>query len=79
MLEDEIRPAARPDERPGLMHLPDGAESYRAMIRSHTSLDLDPADVHATGLAQIEEIDAQFVALGRRLLATADLRGEDVN
>ena len=73
VLEDEIRPAARPDERPGLMHLPGGADAYRAMIRSHTSLDLDPADVHATGLAQIEEIDAQFVALGRRLLSTADL------
>ena len=73
VLEDEIRPAARSDERPGLMHLPGGAEAYRAMIRSHTSLDLDPAEVHATGLAQIEEIDAQFVALGRQLLATADL------
>jgi uncharacterized protein (DUF885 family) len=73
IIEDEIRPAARPDERPGLMHLPGGAEAYRPMIRSHTSLDLDPAEVHATGLAQIEEIDAQFVALGRRLLATADL------
>jgi uncharacterized protein (DUF885 family) len=72
-LEDEIRPAARPDERPGLMHIPGGTEAYRAMIRSHTSLDLDPTEVHATGLAQIEQIDAQFVALGRRLLKTADL------
>ncbi|HYN69349.1 MAG TPA: DUF885 domain-containing protein, partial [Candidatus Eisenbacteria bacterium] len=73
VLEDEIRPAARSADLPGLLHVPGGADAYRAMIRSHTSLDLDPAEIHATGLAEIEEIDGQFVALGRRLLATPDL------
>jgi uncharacterized protein (DUF885 family) len=73
VLETEILPAARPSTRPGLQHIPGGAEAYRAHIRHHTSLDLDPAAVHETGLREIARIDAAFVELGGRLLGTTDL------
>ena len=73
MLEGEILPAARPPERAGLVHVPGGAEAYRDWIRVHTTLDLDPAAIHATGLAEIERIDAEFVELGGRVLGTTDL------
>jgi uncharacterized protein (DUF885 family) len=73
VLEHEILPAARPSTQPGLQHVPGGAEAYRAHIRYHTSLDLDPVDVHETGRREIARIDAAFVELGGRLLGTTDL------
>ena len=73
-LHDEILPAARPDDRPGIVHLPGGADAYRDLIRYHTSLDLAAEDLHATGLEEIARIDAEFVALGERVLGT---RGVD--
>jgi uncharacterized protein (DUF885 family) len=72
-LEHEILPAARPDDEPGLSHVPGGAAAYRAMIRVHTTLDLEPQSIHETGLREIARIDAEFVELGRRLLGTTDL------
>jgi uncharacterized protein (DUF885 family) len=72
-LESEILPAARPDDEAGLSHVPGGAAAYRAMIRVHTTLDLDPQLIHETGLREIARIDAEFVELGRRLLGTSDL------
>jgi uncharacterized protein (DUF885 family) len=73
-LEGEILPAARPSDRPGLVHLADGEQAYRTSIRVHTTLDLDPEEIHATGLAEIERIDAEFVELGARVLGTTDLQ-----
>ncbi len=72
-LAGEILPAARSSDRPGLVHLPGGEADYRAMIRVHTTLDLEPEEVHATGLAEIERIDTEFVELGARVLGTKDL------
>ncbi|HTK45654.1 MAG TPA: DUF885 domain-containing protein [Patescibacteria group bacterium] len=72
-LERDVAPMARSADRPGLVHLPDGAATYRSLIRVHTTLDLAPQDLHATGLAEIERIDAEFVELGRRVLGTRDL------
>ena len=73
VLETEILPAARPDDQPGLSRVPGGAEAYRAMIRVHTTLDLEPEMVHETGLREIARIDGEFVELGRRLIGTTDL------
>jgi uncharacterized protein (DUF885 family) len=72
-LERAVLPIARPDERPGIVHLPGGAEAYRECIRVHTTLDLTPDEIHATGLAEIARIDAEFVELGARVLGTTDL------
>src|SRR4029078_2824448 len=41
--------------------------------RVHTTLDLSPEEIHATGLAEIERIDAEFVELGRNVLGTVEL------
>jgi uncharacterized protein (DUF885 family) len=71
----DIAPLARPDDRPGLVHVPGGAEAYRDLIKVHTTLDLEPEAIHATGLAEIERIDAEFVDLGSRVLGTKDLAG----
>ncbi len=72
-LVDEILPVARPSERPGLVHVPDGLAAYRANARAHSTLDLDPMRVHEIGLAEIERIDAAFVDLGARVLGVHGL------
>lgn len=72
-LGEVILPRARPSERPGLMHLPGGAEAYRRLIRVHTSLDLRAEELHATGLREVERINAEMEALGRRALGAGSL------
>ena len=72
-LADELVPHARPDDRPGMLHVPNGADGYRLLARAHTSLDTPPGEIHAIGLGEIERIDAEFVDLGARLLGTDGL------
>jgi uncharacterized protein (DUF885 family) len=72
-LRHEILPAARPDDRPGIVHVPGGADAYRDLVRYHTSLDLAAEELHATGMAEVARIDAEFVALGERVLRTHGL------
>jgi uncharacterized protein (DUF885 family) len=72
-IETEILPVARPSSRPGLGHVPGGEAAYRVLIRQHTTLDLEPAEVHQLGLAEIERIDGAFADLGARVLGTNGL------
>jgi uncharacterized protein (DUF885 family) len=73
VVADEIAPSARPDERPGLSHVPRGDGAYQLLTRAHTSLDLAPEAVHAIGLEEIRRIDAEFEELGAKLLGTHGL------
>ncbi len=72
MLATTIRPAARPPERPGLLHVPGGEDAYRWLARAHTTLDTGPEELHRIGLAEIERIDAETEALAGRVLGTRD-------
>jgi uncharacterized protein (DUF885 family) len=73
VIETEVLPAARPDDRPGITHLPGGDDAYRALIRLHTSVDRSPEEIHQTGLREIERIDAELVELGGRVLGERGL------
>ncbi len=66
-LAETILPQARPPERPGIMHVPGGDEAYARLIRVHTSLDVDPARLHATGLAEVARTRDELAELGRRV------------
>jgi uncharacterized protein (DUF885 family) len=46
-------------EDPGLWSAPDGEQLYRTAIRSWTTLDLDPQEVHDIGLEELREIEAE--------------------
>jgi uncharacterized protein (DUF885 family) len=59
-------------EDPGLWSAPDGEALYRTAIRSWTTLDLDPEDVHRIGLDEIESVEAE-----RRVIARAAGFGDD--
>lgn len=46
-------------EDPGLWSAPNGEQLYRTAIRSWTTLELDPQDVHRIGLGELESIEAE--------------------
>jgi uncharacterized protein (DUF885 family) len=72
-LTDRILPAARPNERPGLCHVEGGLTAYRSLIRVHTSLDVAPEELHATGVAEIDRIDRELADLAGRTIGTRTL------
>ena len=63
---------ARPNDRPGLLHLPGGAECYRRLVRVHTSLDLDPETIHRIGREEGARLRDAMSAVGARVLGTSD-------
>ncbi len=50
---------------PGLWSAPRGEERYRMAMRQWTTLDLDPAEVHQIGLAELEAIGEEQRAIAR--------------
>lgn len=64
-LRGDYLSAAR--EEPGLWSAPDGEQLYRTAIRSWTSLDLDPAEVHRIGLEELAAIDEERRAISRSM------------
>ncbi|MGW6936644.1 DUF885 domain-containing protein [Lentzea sp. NPDC054927] len=63
-LLDEALPLGRDTEHPGLCWLPGGEAVYRMAIRTHTTEDLDPEVLHATGIRLIEDLKREFARYG---------------
>ncbi len=72
-LRDTILPAARPQEKAGLAALPGGVDCYRPLIRSHTSLDKTPEELHALGESEVARFRRDLAALGAKVLGTSDV------
>jgi len=53
-------------QEPGLWSAPNGESLYRTQIRSWTTLDLDPREVHEIGMEELRIVD-----VGRRAIAEA--------
>jgi uncharacterized protein (DUF885 family) len=70
-LEKEYLPAAR--EAIAVSANPNGAACYDASVRYHSSLPVPAKDVHATGLQQVERLDAEMKAIGERSFSTSDV------
>lgn len=71
---DELAPAARPDDRPGLCHLDDGPELYEALIAQHTGLPLTADELHEFGMQEAAvKLRAEFAEVGERVFGTADV------
>jgi len=64
-VRNEYAPHGRMD--PGVWALPDGAARYRFEIRRITTTDKTPEEIHALGLKQIDEIEAEMLALAHNL------------
>jgi uncharacterized protein (DUF885 family) len=70
-LQKDYLPAAR--DAIAVSANPNGAACYDASVRYHSSLPVSATDVHATGLQQIERLDAEMKAIGARSFGTSDL------
>ena len=74
VLRDELAPAARPDDRPGLCHLDGGDEIYQALIEMHTGLRLTPDELHGIGMDEVvHSLPAEYSEIGGRQFGTTDL------
>ncbi|HXO42103.1 MAG TPA: DUF885 family protein [Thermoanaerobaculia bacterium] len=57
----------------GMWSLPDGAARYAFQVKSNTTTDLTPEQIHQIGLRQVAEIERQMMAIASRL-GYADLK-----
>jgi uncharacterized protein (DUF885 family) len=64
-VRDEYVPKGRIE--PGIWSLPDGAARYRHEIRHMTTTDLTPEEIHEIGLKQVDETEAEMLALAHKL------------
>ncbi|MGE4307000.1 MAG: DUF885 family protein, partial [Novosphingobium sp.] len=71
-LNEEYLPASRTSA--GLSEMKGGAELYRRLLREHTSLKLDPAQVHRLGLGEVARIQAEMSGVQRKLGYDGTLR-----
>jgi uncharacterized protein (DUF885 family) len=72
-LEQELLPAARPDERVGIRFVPGGPEGYLAAVAKHTTTSLSPEEIHQVGLDTLEELAAEWAELGGRVLGISSV------
>ena len=74
-LRAEQLPRGRDDEHAGLSHVDPSGDVYATFARIHTSLDLDPEDVHRIGLEHVQgQLAEEWSALGANTHGEADPR-----
>ncbi len=71
-LHDDVLPAARDDDHPGLCHLPEGEEAYRTLSRLHTSTASTADELHAMGREIVEQVHEELADAADRLWGTRD-------
>ena len=62
---NECAPHGRTD--PGVWSLPDGEARYRFEIRRITTTNMTPEEIHALGLKQVDEVEAEMLAVAHKL------------
>ena len=72
-LRASVLPYARDDEHPGLCHLPDGDDMYRALARLHTSIGSTPEELHEMGCAIVDQVMEEMIGTGSDLFGTTDI------
>lgn len=71
-LRSEYLPASR--EGVGLMYMKGGPELYRYMVKSTTTLDLTPEEIHQTGLNEVARITAEMEKVRQEVGFTGSLQ-----
>ena len=72
-IREVVVPAARPDDHPGICHLPGGEEAYPKSIYRFTSTRLSPQEIHQIGLDQIAKLADEYREIAGPVLGTTDL------
>ena len=58
----------------GVAANPDGEACYRASVRFHTSLALDPREIHETGLKEMARIQDEMRQIATKSFGTSDVK-----
>lgn len=69
-IANDVAPAARPDEKPGLLDVPGGPELYVEEMRRNTTLELTPEEIHQIGLEVMSELHEEFSRYGQTQFGT---------
>jgi uncharacterized protein (DUF885 family) len=72
LLRRDLGPVARPDDRVGIREIPGGEAGYLAAIARHTTTALSPDDIHAIGLAELDELGGLWSQIGSEALGETD-------
>jgi uncharacterized protein (DUF885 family) len=72
-LANEYLPAAR--EATGIAANPNGADCYRAAVRSFTTLDVPAQEIHEIGLREMAKIRTEMQTIAQRSFNTTDVSG----
>lgn len=64
-VDREYAPQGRDNE--GVWSLPDGVRRYRFQVRTQTTTDKTPEQIHQTGLQEVARIEAEMAAIARSL------------
>ncbi len=59
----------------GVSANPGGEACYAASVRLHTSLDIDPREIHATGRREMARLQEEMMRIARESFGTEDLKG----
>ncbi|WP_051426331.1 DUF885 domain-containing protein [Jiangella gansuensis] len=71
-LSGPVLAAARPDERSGLLHLPDGGQMYARAVAAHTTTARTPEELHRLGLDLCAQLREEFSELGQKVFRISD-------
>jgi uncharacterized protein (DUF885 family) len=72
LLRRELAPVARPDDRVGIGEIPGGEAGYLAAVARHTTTSLSPDEIHAIGLAELDELAGLWSRIGQEALGESD-------
>jgi uncharacterized protein (DUF885 family) len=74
MIADEILPATRSAERPGLTHLEGGDDAYRRLAAVFTSLPTPPEEIHRIGTEiATDHLPDEYAEVGKRAIDETNL------
>ncbi|MEX2425053.1 MAG: DUF885 domain-containing protein [Acidimicrobiia bacterium] len=72
-LAEVAGPVARSDDKPGILHLPDGARRYEILVGVFTSLDVTAEEIHQIGVDEATgTLRDEFAAIGAEAFGTTD-------
>jgi uncharacterized protein (DUF885 family) len=72
LLRRELQPLGRPDDRVGIREIPGGEAGYLAAVARHTTTALSPDEIHAIGLAELDELAGRWSQIGQQALGESD-------
>jgi uncharacterized protein (DUF885 family) len=72
LLRHDLAPLARPDGRVGIREIPGGEAGYLASVARHTTTSLSPREIHAIGLAELDELAGLWSTIGQQALGESD-------